>query len=387
MTMLLGSVGSSDPISDMYKMIVPKLKNYTDLNYSPASATTYTLSDTFILARNVTIGVNATVKFPVPSGTLYGTKYLICDTLTVNGVLDGIQAGGSGQGTGGPSQGGKGGGGGNGGTGLVIFARSIVGTGTIMANGSNATDPVGSFTVNGQNIDGNSGLILNSAGRTTPFSYGKGGLYTTTIGGSGAIGGNAVVDQLNLGETREILLTIPSWIATVLRYQTGFNGSSAGMNPMSYGICGGGGGAGSTYYSGTNYGYTGAGGGGGIIGAGGAGANDGGTATLMNMGGGGAGGGGGGAIWIFSENPLPAVNVQAMGGAGGKCWSPGAGNTPGCGGGGGGGYIGLWTPDSSSAITNVSGGAGGSGSASSTSLFNVGNAGSAGQVEQMYFVP
>lgn len=366
------SGGNQSKIVQLYHTFVDMSKNLTsapDINLSPASATTYTYAG-MMMAKNITIGANATVQTSYATQTNYAyngsgyasdtTLLIVCDTLTLNGV---INASGSSN-TGLLNYSGMGG---NGGGGVIIIARQIIGTGTVKVNGGNGVN-ASTTAPGGSNQYNNSAMpvTLNGLGWGGGGTY---GLYTTNAGVPGGVANKSI----------EVPLRFPVWIEQVLRTATIYttqnnegmsltniliNGATGGVGSYalgSYWAIGGSGGA--APYNNYTYGFTG---------------GQGAIPSATGTGNAGGGGGGGGALFILSESPIPALTLQANGGNGGNAGNGNAGG----GGGGQGGYIGLWTP-SSSATTSVTGGTAGTslGTMASNSA-----AGSNGLVDIIRFV-
>lgn len=302
--------------------------NVADITYSPGSATTYPIT-TDLIAKNITIGSNATLTF---SGT--GLKVLVADTLTLNGIVDVSNVGGRRTNT--PA----GYGGGGGGT-IVAIARQITGTGTIRANGEEGG--VGSTSI----------ASWNASGDGDPSFFAGNPLSSPATGGQvGNTGSNGGVRT----DAYRLNAMFPAWLLNALMFGVRPHGySSDGRNdPSSLGVnfVGGGGAAGSYSQSGSARRANGGGGGGNVIATGGQG-----SYASADDGAGGGGGGAGGYIYILSESPIPALTLHARGGNGGN----GAATlNSGAGGGGAGGLIGLLAP-STSATTSVTGGAKGVG--------------------------
>jgi hypothetical protein len=299
------------PVYGFYKEAIKIAQQASDSTYS--SGTT-TLTD-FIAAKNLTISAGATLRMP-SNGNL---SFVFADVLTINGTLQTDLNTTTGQ-YGGTS----GAGAGN----MFIFARQIVGTGTIEGSGGNAvastSNPSSGNAVNG--ADGANGQYLSS---TTATMQGRGGGYSS---GGGSGGTKAItVSSSNL------FYMFPHWLTQILD---------------NYKIRAGSGGTGAANNSGGAY-SAGAGGGASFIANGAPAA----TGGIGQTGTGGHGGGGGGLIYIASESAIPALTINAKGGNGSAGYSNGQ-----SGGGGGGGLIAILAP-ATSATSTVTAGTGGTTSA------------------------
>lgn len=333
-----GGLGGSNPdvIAQVYKTLVGQKRLSTYLNNDITWSASNTLTQNIYIARNITLNAGVTMTGQSAAVPLV----IICDTLTVNGVLS---AGTYNQGGG--SQSGSGAGG-NGGRTLIIFARQILGTGTISSNGSAGGNGVSSTA---------SSTYYTGVGGNSPYvpwcnggSPSGGGIAASAAaGGTAAIGSTGGV--VTFGTINELLLRFPTWL------QGGYNV----FNGTNYNWIGGNGYAGSGGSGTSINGYAtaeqagGGGGGASVIANGGAGGYNSQAASVNSTGGG--GGGAGGNIYIFTESAFPSITLQVMGGAGGNAY----GSYSGAGGGGAGGYIGLWCPVGSPASTATQGGSAG----------------------------
>lgn len=327
---------NSDVIAQVYKTLVgqKRLSNYgTDFIGTSTGTTQYGV----MIVRNFTVNAGVTVTM---GGTASTPAIIICDTLTVNGVLNAgvYQSGGasvSGSGIGGA-----------GGRALYIFARQILGTGTIASNGWAGGNGVAS-TLSASYASGATGYYPY-----LPFASGvapSGGSYSATL--TAAAGGTLAIGASGLGGINEMMLRFPTWFMGGYNI---FNGTSYNwVTGNSWGGTGASGASGN--YTTTAYEYGGGGGAASVIANGGAGGVPSGITTASVTGGG--GGGAGGNIYIFTENPFPGISLQALGGAGGNSYGLAGG-----GGGGAGGYIGLWCPTGTPSSTIVPGGAAGTNS-------------------------
>lgn len=249
------------------------------------------------LYNNLTINSGVTVTVPYSP-----TFILVKNTLTLNGniVISGTNGSDS-------SYGGEGG---RGGGVLIVIARTIIGTGALLANGGN----------------GGNGLPYSGSGDTRACSVSSSLIMGSTI------------TQTGLGPKVKLALANPFIFQSGDCAAMGGRGSYDGHSSYYYGE--GGNGAGGAY------------------GSGGSGGTDDNATYGMS---GGGGGGGGGIIMLYSASPVPSITLQAKGGNGGNGASNGGG-----GGGGGGGFIAITAPGSSATIS-VAGGAGGSGYTSGSS--------------------
>jgi len=253
--------------------------------------------------RNLTIDAGATLYTLETGSGQIGLQYIcVAETLTLNGTISGKGRGNdAGFGTGRP------------GVHLVVFARRIVGTGTI--------DVSGNPGASGTEQDGASGILGNWV-----LAGGMG--VSTRVGSptSGAYGGAS-----NIRGWR-VLLSAADVVGDIsdsagqggggYDYSYWLGGDGGGGGGALYVGClddipatitlksNGGNGAASTTTGGSNY-VKGAGGGAGAHGDGG----DGGGSGHSEGGIGGAGGGGGGAIIVLARSN--AATVEANGGSGG----------------------------------------------------------------------
>lgn len=341
--------GNPDVIAQVYKTLVgqKRLSNYgTDFVGSTSGTTTYGV----YIVRNFTVNSGVTVTM---GGTASTPAIIICDTLTVNGVLNAGNYQGGGASSNGSGIGGAGG------RALYIFARQIVGTGTIASNGVSGGNGAAS-TLSNSYSSGTSGYYAY-----LPFGNGGtpgAGSYGTTL--TAAVAGTPVIGASGLGTVSEMLLRFPTWFmgGTNVFNATSYNW----VTGNSWGGCGASGASGN--YTTTAYMYGGGAGGGSAIASGGNGGTPAGTTTGSVTGGG--GGGGAGHLYIFTESPFPSMNLQVAGGIGGNSYGVAGG-----GGGGAGGYIGLWCPTGSPASTVVTGGAAGTNSAGGGTAPTAGGAG------------
>jgi hypothetical protein len=307
-----GVSGATSLILQAYKSLIAPLKNAPsamDVSYNPGSATTYPINN-ILFGRNITIGVNATLRF----SSQY-TNMIICDTLQLDGKIDitGVVSNSA-------SNGGSGAGN------ITIIARQINGAGTIQAYGGNGTASSSTSNSNGAN-----GTFLSS---TTGFA----GFGSSSAAGAG--GGNAF-SAYNYAPAILSLAWLNNFPQFTAVAPVG-NTASESIAPGNYAMYAGPGGG---NLNGSSTAAYGGGGGGNALVQGGAGGGSGGTTGVYS----GGGGGGAGYVFIVSENAIPAITINAYGGNGGAGFSAGSG------GGGAGGVIVQYTP-SSSAIVNNSGG-------------------------------
>ena len=326
------------------------------MTYTPAVETWYGSG----IHGNVTISTNTdlgddSVKFynnlTVNSGiTLSGNSPMfifVAGTLTLNGTIavNPATTGGDGPAK---TEAGDGGDGGGGGGIIFVYAKAVLGSGKITANGAAGQD-------------GGDSIAANSNDSGTPGGDGEGAeclgvTYTAAQGagdGSREIKGvaGATVDQ---SEFKRWLLTL---IAEYGQY------SVSHLNALCFGGSGGGGSSGTEYTTFSNESEGGGGGGGGsLFEAGGDGGNGGAGYNSSNRssGGGGGGGGAGGIVVLVSEDAVTTLTLEAKGGdggAGGDCGDPKAGGGGG-GGGGAGGYI-ITIVDVEPSTKTVTGGSGG----------------------------
>ena len=287
-----------------------------DLTFSTNS----TLASAFIVVDNLTINTGVTVSTFANNQIIIVKKTL---TLTGTAILDASGKGGAGaSAVNGASAAGAGGGG------LIIYAKTIVGTGTIRANGiTPANSTAGTAQSNG-----------------TSGTVGKYYTSSATIGNGsgGVVQGSAMTPSANNAPATN---TVSTYNPSVLLYNMI---NEFLNNSVVYGA-----GAGSGATTTTTACYTSGGSGGsGTYGTGGTG---GGCATSVSSTSGGSGGGGGGFIALFSDTSLPAITIQTVGGNGGSASSTNAGQ----GGGGGGGLLMICAPSIASATTSVAGGTAG----------------------------
>lgn len=358
----LGSSGIQSIIAQAYKTYVNALASMTgipDINYSPGSTTTYNINNNTVwIAKNITVGANATIIFGAGATYAGGLNLIVCDTLNLNGIIhcEGAVSGGAGN-VANTS-------GGAGASNLIIIARQITGTGTIRANGGTGYSGV----VGGQGSNSGNGTASGSGtGFFSPYTY--------SGGAGGGVGSGSGVQGAQVGPTvgtstsplAQILhmLYYPAWLNNLVEY-SGVPSPAGSSNNFGYGIAGWGGGGFYSMIAGQGGGGAPAWNGSGMLsgGAGGASpvANGGSGAGAQSYAGSGctgcSGGGGAGVIYIISENPIPALNIQAKGGNGGN--NPSGVPNVGGGGGGGGGAVIQYAP-SSSATISVTGGTAGTG--------------------------
>jgi len=252
---------------------------------------------------------------------------------------------------------------------LMIFAKNLHGSGSIIADGSGGN--LGKSGYEGiSGIDGETG----EDGWVGQF---EGNSFDAPTGGTGA--------EYNQSEGNGLggLGSPPAWELSTFAVQYAYNAGLTGM-PILYGhgSTGGGGGGGGLGTASSWIPGGGGGGGGGLWGAGGDG-GDGeqytGGAPGDNGGGGAGGGGAGGIIVTVTTNLGNALDAYVRGGAGGV---GGVGNDPqysgdGGGGGGGGGGMIINIADSDNLGGSASGGAGG--------YSDSGSNGSAGEAGNEFF--
>lgn len=329
------SGGINSPYYKTYKSLVNAALNTPDINYSPASATTYALTGVNI-GKTITIGANATINASTSSnGSGPYASMFICDTLVLNGTIKGDA---SAAGTQASASGGFGFGG-NGGTGIWIFARQITlnggVAGTISANGGaggNGTNNTGTSAYSAGQYGG-SGMMLTN-------QYAGYGISPSTVGSSGTnnTGAASVTWSPNV--------YIPLWLVDLI---TNRSTNYSAYQPLykDYSIFGGAGNSGGASYT------TSAASSGGPAGASPVAAGSSPVSVTGTSSGAGGGGGGAGGVYILTENPIPSINLQAIGGNGGAGYGTSAGNG-GCG--GGGFVVQLCGNGSSAAVVNVNGG-------------------------------
>lgn len=300
--------GMRHPIYSFYKEAIKIAQQASDATYSSGTTTLTNI----LMAKNLTVSSGATLEMPT-NGDL---SFIFADVLTVSGTILATknsvvtQYGGS-----------SGGGAGN----IFIFARQILGTGTIDANGGNATASTANAG-SGSSYSGNNGANGQYLQSSTPLMYGRLG---SDINGPGEKGSKSItVTSSNL------YYSFPFWLTNILdnyRILAGSGGTGSSNNGLSRTPAGGGGG-------------------GSVVSEGG----NGGSSSFGNAGTGGHGGGGGGFIYICTESTLPALTIGAKGGNGSGGYISGGG-----GGGGGGGLVSIIAPLNNSIVTVTGGTAGG----------------------------
>lgn len=269
----------------------------------------------WLACKNLSVSAGATLQMPA-SGEL---SFIFVDVLTLNGtILSAYNATYSAFGAT------SGAGAGN----ILIFARQIVGSGTIFASGTSSVAPTSNAT--STSLSGGNGANGQYLLSTSITMNGTGGFDNN---GGGGIGG-----------TKGVISTATNFSFSFLHWL--FNVTEG------FKIISGSGGTGSSSASGQSKYNVGGGGGASIVAAGG---NTGGY-TYNSSGTGGSGGGGGGYIFIMTESSLPAITITANGGNGSNSYNSGGG-----GGGGGGGLVSIIAP-STNATISVAGGNGGVGS-------------------------
>lgn len=301
-----------------------------------------TETKTVKMYRNLVIAAGVTYTVAYPS-TIY-----VSGVLVLNGTIRSPQGGGGFGGGGGNGTsligGGVGGAGAIAAIGVTVIARTVIGSGTISANGYAAANGGNGSPPTGTGSGTNGG---NGVGGTTDI--GIGAPAAGALGNGGGVGGGGTGGGTSSAPTANDLIRELSRVA-----RTGRSNVAAG------GGGGGGGGANNVTPAG---GAGGGSGGAGMYGSGGAGGAGGsGSGAAADSGGGGGGGGGGAGLAVLvslfiSDSPA----VTANGGAGGNGGTSG-GNGGGAGGGGGGGGGGLASvagQSGNTATTSASGGAGG----------------------------
>jgi len=288
--------------------------------------------------RNLTINASITLQGNSPF-TIF-----VYDTLTLNGTVS-VNT----ELTGGAGGGGGGAGGSSGGR-LFVFARRIIGTGTIRANGGTGSNGAAATA-----YTAGSNASTSEMEGTTFTGATLGNLGGGATGGASGTAGSTTRRFLSLYVLRayqEMLIT-----GVLLRHsQAGPGAGGAGSSAGNGG--GGGGGGGSAISTG---------------GDGGTGGVDNGSAAASGTGGG--GGSSAGVVAVGFESGS-AVTVQAIGGDGGTGSAAGGLDAAGGGGGGAGaGGLALVFADQFIGTLNVNGGTGGTGGAGNGG----GTAGSAGQ--------
>lgn len=266
------------------------------------------------------------------------------------------------------SGGSSGGGGGTGGVSGIsagaayVYANTTTGSGTVRANGTDASQGGGGSATAASNSGGSSGSAGSTAARLFSES-----LVTTAAGPGGGGGGSP--GGGGAGGVRNTLA--PDAFQDCNRFMLGFggtDGNTVGTDQNDRWTCGttgasGGGGGGNTA---TGSGGGGGGGGGAFIQDGGLGGSGGTAAGVNGTGSGGGGGGGTAGVAVVIASTLSAVSVQATGGTGGPGGPASPSSVAGGGGGGGGSggvalVIGQNGHSGGAAATAGASGAGGTG--------------------------
>lgn len=283
--------------------------------------------------------------------------------------------------------------GGDGGGSLFIFARKIIGSGTIGSFGEDGSSgifvtPQGASAYdNGGASNGSPGYRASMEGVTYGTQAGGGGGHSNTYGTQGA-GGDPASSILNdlknvtFGQMHRLILSMANSSQDVLM-RPSYSGSSSVRPALAGGSGGGGGGAhivgpdaGLSSHLANSHcsGSSGGGGGAGIYAPGGKGGRGGRGLNYspplppredwILAGQGGAGGGGGGYLFIFTDDIADSVTLSCAGGKGGYGGGTGRGvfetklGAPSGGGGGGGGVIVALVPSRYNGLISVAGGSG-----------------------------
>lgn len=301
------------------------IKRYTDLTLNGFTLQNHSADDFLIIYVSGTLSLGGgKIRTVSTSGGAAGTP--------------GAVGGGTG---------GTGGAGGNASGALFVFAKTIIGTGSIQSSGDGANGTAGlGGNVGGGNSGGGNGGTPTAAG----FTYGQSLTFPFNAAGgtniTGGTGGGAY-SATNIFRNYKLLQNwlyidgdVTSAVASPWRCRTQAGGGGGGgdvsnlSGAPAFGSHGGGGGGG-----GSSYGAGSAGGTGSIgVYSGLPGGNS------STAGGGGGGGAGGGVVVVISDTAPSTLTVSAKGGNGGA-GAIGAntfdGSIAGSGGGGGGGGGGL----------------------------------------------
>lgn len=346
----------------------------------------------------------------------FGITFFIKGTLTLGGgtVRGAFQNATNVGGAGGGTTGGAGGDSGRGRGFAWVFAKTIVGTGTIHSDGEvgiagvngavqSATSPrafgvVGTGVGDTYYIQGNQAVSFAPNPGNTP-----GGAYTGGPGGSATSGVTSSFSKFNYADIDAIVLhgypNLGSYPTPLIE-----GGWGRAWGPGIPGGSGGGGNEaeGSVFPSVGRDGEAGGGGGSGgqSIGGGGAGGNGGdgngndpaGSGSGASGPGGGGGGSSGGFVCVLTNSAPATLTVSANGAAGGNGGDGTVGSGPsaresgggGGGGGGSGGTAALIAQAANGATVTVTGGAGGTGGAAGGGASTAGSSGVAGDSGQVF---
>lgn len=269
-----------------------------------------------LIAKTITI--NSATTFTFNTGT--GFTVIATEKLTLNGTIQVPTVTGISGTYGGVSGTGRGN--------IFIFAKQIVGTGTINAKGGNATAPTSSPAASA--YDGKNGTLakwLDTAATIIP-------------GGPFSNNGNNYQ-----GGSKAITNTSDNLYFYLAKFFENYN--------YTYEAKSGSGATGSATFTGGTY-LAGGGGGASLV-------ADGGSGKYYGTGGidsAGHGGGGAGSVFIFTEQELPAITVDVSGGDGSLSFY---GSSTIRGGGGAGGLVVSFAPLAGALATITNGGSGGGG--------------------------
>ncbi|AAO61370.1 hypothetical protein HfxHF1_490 [Halophage HF1] len=322
-------------------------------------STNETSDDPILQYDNLTVEEGATYSVSSPC------MLMVRETLTINGAIEVINGPPGGAGTNNSAHGGDGG---DAGGSILIAAKNVNGTGTILCDGQDGEN--GGQRSNHNNLGGGNGSdgVAYSINGQIQGSTPKGGNSSASNSnnnhtGNGGNSVNGLSEDLHLKTLIEDYLISGAYISESI-----YDIISAGS---------GGGGAGGQTESNTSGSASAGGGGAGgsLLSKSGSAGNGVTVHNSLSTGGGGGGGGAGGFNAMITEDYQGNITVNANGGDGGDGGVPDDTNHAGGAGGGGSGGFGIYyTNEKTVPEINVDGGVGGS------SNSRAGNDGKSGSV-------